>query len=158
MPKRQTSSEAMFPKSSPCKSWFHTQGQDVHRGRWRLHCHDGNILFVSRRKEDDQNVRTPYDPSDRGWIRCLDFEKVSPHKKILVSVLGFTRYSKFHQYDWWTPLQRIGVILGRQEELPHYHTGKESLNFVSVVAVTRQQTVQSKHILSATGQNCERHK
>ena len=48
-------------------------------------------------------------------------------------------------------------MLGRQEELPHYHTGKESLNFVSVVAVARQQAVQSKHILSAIG-NCERHK
>ena len=153
MPKRQTSSEAMFPQSSPCKAWRHTQGQDVHRGRWSLRCHDGNILFVSRREEDNQKVRTPYGQSDRGWIRCLDFDRKSAHK-ILVSVLGFTRYSKFHQYYLWTPLQRIGVMLGRQEELPHYHTGKESLNFVSVVAVTRQQTVQSKHILSATG-NCE---
>ena len=48
-------------------------------------------------------------------------------------------------------------MLGRQEELPHHHTGKASLNFVSVVAVTIQQAVQSKPILSAIG-NCERHK
>ena len=72
MPKRQTSSEAMLPQSSPCKAWLHTQGQDVHRGRWRLRCHDGNILFVSRRK-----VRPPYGQSDRGWIRCLDFDSKS---------------------------------------------------------------------------------
>ena len=156
MPKGQTSSEAMFPQSSPCKGWLHTQGQDVHRGRWRLRCHDGISSSSPGEKRRSERPNT-YGQADRGWIRCLGFESKSTCK-ILVSVFGFTRYNKFHQYYRWTQLQRIGVILGRQEELPHYHTGKELLNFVSVVAVTRQQEVQSKHILSATGNNCERHK